>query len=340
MIQKKTLKNQITKKTIEITEEHVQEFNRFDLLLKSIFKEYSRSFIQDLFKNNNVQVSKESPIKNFKTELKRVPPVGALIDINIPVHKTGELKSEKIALNILYEDDDIIIINKAAGMVTHPAPGNESGTLINAMLHYYPKIKSVGESDRPGLVHRLDKGTSGALIMAKNNKSYNCLVEKFSNHDLKRVYHAITVGNSKLLTGKLESTIGRDPHFRQKMKAHVDSDKMAITFFRTLQSCEFLNHLELTLHTGRTHQIRVHLSQILHTPVLNDELYGNRKNDLVRLRANSKTSHIYDIIKNNNYEHPILHAKTLGLNHPITNEYIEVHAPSPQIIANIFNSLY
>ncbi len=292
------------------------EFKRLDALLSKKIDSLSRTQLKRLFEEGEIT-------SDTKLELKKMPPVGTLILINIPEPIESKLTPENIPLDILFEDQYLIIINKPAGMVVHPAPGNYTGTLVNALLHHCKDISGIGGEKRPGIVHRLDKGTSGVMVVAKEQKCHEGLVNLFSTHDIDRYYEAICVGTRIQPTGRIETSIGRNPNNRLKMKANV-AGKNAITNYKIINFYEKLSHIELKLETGRTHQIRVHLSEVLNTPILMDPLYGTPK-----MHLQVCPDKIKPFIKD--YEYPFLHAKILGFVHPITKEklHFETALPSP-----------
>ena len=215
-------------------------------------------------------------------------------------------------------------------MVTHPAPGNYTGTLVNAILHHCKDLQGVGDEKRPGIVHRLDKGTSGIMVVAKTQKCHEGLVKLFSTHDIDRIYECLVMGNKMPVAGTLESTIGRHPQNRLKMATDVRGGKHSITHYKVLEYFENMCHMQMKLETGRTHQIRVHLSSLMKRPILCDQTYGNPKEHLQRLGGKFKS-----VIKD--YPHPFLHAKVLGLVHPITEEKLYFEVEPPQIFQDTLN---
>jgi len=311
--------------SIEISENDRQEFKRLDQFLATKFPQFSRSTIKRLFEDENITSD------NGKLELKKMPLTGTLIEIEVPPPIPSDLLPENIPLEVLFEDEYLIIINKPAGLVVHPAPGNYTGTLVNAILHHCPDLKGIGSEKRPGIVHRLDKGTSGVMVIAKNQKTHEGLVNLFSVHDIERKYEALSFGHPKQMNGTIQSTIGRHPTNRLKMAANVTNGKKAVTHFKVLKNFNQCSWVELKLETGRTHQIRVHLSQILQTPILCDPLYGNEQN----LKKISNPA--AEILSG--YPHQLLHAKELGFIHPITKESLHFISPPPLIFQNTLKAL-
>ena len=300
---------------IEIREEDARQFRRLDQFL-SEQTQLSRTTIKRLFETEEI-------VGTVPLKLNRMPPIAAKILINIPPPAPGDLLPEKIPLDILHEDDDIILINKSAGMVVHPAPGNRTGTLLNALLHHCPDLAKMGGGQRPGIVHRLDKGTSGVMVAAKTEQGHEKLIDLFTLHAIERVYVGMAqLGRPLPPIGKVDGLIARHPKNRLKMSSRVSQGKRAITHYRVIKQCSTFQLLELKLETGRTHQIRVHLSEQLKTPILCDHLYGNPKQQLKNLEPS-----VQKLLAK--YEYPLLHARKLGFVHPVTKEYLEFQAPIP-----------
>lgn len=304
-----------------------QNFKRLDAYLNHKLPEYSRSLIKKFFESGLFH----SPNVN-KLELKKMPPLGSIIYFEEPIAQETQIRPEKIPLDILFEDEHLIILNKPAGLVVHPAPGNYTGTLVNAILYHCPDLAGIGNEKRPGIVHRLDKGTSGVMVVAKNQKTHEGLVKLFSTHDINRFYEAIVIGSRVPPAMTIESTIGRSPYNRLKMGSNVKNGKEAITHLKALEFFKHFAHVELKLETGRTHQIRVHLSEILKCPLINDELYGHANEEKHFMSGALKA-----VLKN--YEHPLLHAKVLGFVHPITKEELYFEKSPPKIFEDCLEIL-
>ncbi len=311
---------------ITISTEDREAFKRLDLFLVHKCPQFSRSTIKRLFEDE--QITCEST----ELELKKMPPAGTVIEIEVPPPVPSDLTAENIPLEILFEDPHLIIINKPAGLVVHPAPGHYSGTLVNAILYHCPDLKGIGAEKRPGIVHRLDMGTSGVMVVAKDQATHEGLVQLFSTHDIERKYEALIMGQPNHLNGTLTSTIGRHPSNRLKMSANVKNGKKAVTHYKIIQKFEQTSLVELTLETGRTHQIRVHLSQLLHTSVLCDPLYGAGESHIKKLP---------EVIRKllENYPYQLLHAKELGFVHPITKKTLHFSAPPPEIFQAVLKAL-
>lgn len=302
--------------TLLISQEDCENYKRLDQYLSEKL-ELSRSIIKNLFEEKNIQ-------SEHKLKLNKMPKVSIEVTVIIPPAKPSEIQAEDIPLDILFEDDHLIIINKHAGMVVHPAPGNYTGTLVNALLHHCPDLKGIGGVQRPGIVHRLDKGTSGIMVVAKDQKTHEGLTTLFSEHDIQREYETLILSKQISPIGTVQSMYNRHPKNRLKMTSRISTGKEAVTHYKILKSWDLLHHLRVTLETGRTHQIRVHLSEQLHSPIINDDLYGNPKQQILRC-----PEAIRELITS--YPYPLLHARKLGFIHPITKEELVFtqDAPSP-----------
>ena len=279
-------------KKIEVLDE--DNLTRLDVYLTSIIDE-SRSFIIKNIKNGNIKVNNNLVKSGYLIKS------GDIIEINDLTVDTS-IKKEDIPLDILYEDDHIIVVNKKSGMVVHPGNGNHEHTLVNALMGHTDDLSDEGGSERCGIVHRIDKDTSGILLVAKTNEAHKILSDDFANKRVKRKYLALVHGVIENSKGKINAPIGRSKTDRKKMCITDENSKNAITNFTVIERFKNATLLELVLETGRTHQIRVHMEYIGH-PVVNDPVYGRRK-----------------II--NDYGQ-MLHAKYLGFNHPITHEFME-----------------
>lgn len=291
---------------------------RIDKYLSEKFSEYSRSYIKGLIDDGRVSVSGKTVKSSFKVFN------GAAITVNIPPLKEVEIIPENIPLDILYEDEDVILINKPKRMVVHPAAGHYTGTLVNALMyHCKENLSGINGELRPGIVHRIDMDTTGVIIVCKNDVSHRLIAEQLKEHSIKRKYQAIVYGAFKIDEGTIEGPIGRSKTDRKKM-AIVPDGKAAITHYRVIKNYTSPNgnnfaHIECELETGRTHQIRVHMASIGH-PLLGDEVYGAAKNPF-KLQGQA------------------LHAEMLGFVHPCTGEYMEFHAPLPQYFLELLKRL-
>ena len=294
---------------------------RLDQFLRSEFPELSRAFLQKLIEQRHVLVNARPSKPSY-----RVQP-GDRISVEIPPPRPLETAPEDIPLNLLYEDSDLIVVNKPAGLVVHPAAGNYEHTLVNALLHHCRgQLAGIGGVERPGIVHRLDKGTSGCIVVAKTDAAHQSLVAQFKSRAVKKIYRAICRGKFDRLRGRIETVIGRSERDRKKMSARVARGRNAITDYQVLKQLDDFALVELTLHTGRTHQIRVHMAHIGH-PILGDTVYGGSRSPITSHRSPFSVAR------------PLLHAYKLGFTHPRSGEFMEFEAPLPadmeQIIGNI-----
>ncbi len=283
----------------------VDQNTRMDKYIASLFDDYSRSYIQKIIKEGNVSINEKVIVKN-----KFLVKEGDICDINIPEPQKLEIRPEHIPLHIVYEDDEVLVVNKPAGMVVHPAPGNYEGTLVNALMYYSHKLSSINGVIRPGIVHRIDKDTSGLLMIAKTNRCHHFLSEQLKEHSITRKYIAIVYGRFSEKEGTIDKPIGRSKKDRLKMAVTADG-KQAVTHYTVLEEIGNYSVVECRLETGRTHQIRVHMSYISH-PLLGDMVYGVKK---------PKIKH----------EGQLLHAKVLGFIHPVTKEYLEFDSELPEL---------
>lgn len=300
--------------SIDIVVKSEEANMRLDKLLCRYLADYTRSAVQKLIEQGAIKVNGILEEKNYKVKNQDI------ISVDIPPISDLDVKSENIPLDIRYEDGDLLVVNKPQGMVVHPAPGNSTGTLVNALLHYCKDtLSGINGVSRPGIVHRIDKNTSGLLIVAKNDFAHRILAEQIKEHSFKREYEAIVEGTIKDEKGTLDFPIGRHPKDRKKMAVTYKNSKNAITHFEVLERYEGFTRLKLTLETGRTHQIRVHMSHICH-PVSGDEVYGS-KNKLGNLKGQC------------------LHAKTIGFSHPRNGKYVEIVSELPKYFINLINLL-
>ncbi len=289
----------------------LEEASRIDKYLCSEIEEMSRNSIQILIKNSQVLVNGEVVKANY------ILKTGDNISITIPDPVSDDILPQDIPLDIYYEDSDVIVVNKPSGMVVHPAVGNTKDTLVNALMYHCKDLSAINGVIRAGIVHRIDKDTSGLLVACKNDFAHQSLSEQFFNKTVKRKYYAICYGEINHNLGKIDAPIGRDLTNRQMM-AVVDNGKRAVTHFKVLERFNGFTLLELILETGRTHQIRVHMKYIGH-PLLGDPIYGPK-----------------NVVGDHGQ---FLHAKTLGFIHPRTKEFLEFESPLPDYFEDKLNEL-
>ncbi len=300
------------KQEIFITEE--LSGDRIDKFLAEQCEELSRSFIQKLLKSGEVYVGQKPVKASYKvTE-------GDMISFEVPEAVEPEILPENIPLEVVYEDHDVILVNKPKGMVVHPAAGHYTGTLVNAlMFHCKDDLSGINGVLRPGIVHRIDMDTTGILIVCKNDLAHNSIAEQLKEHSITRRYQAIVHGVLKEDEGTIDAPVGRHPQDRKKMCINQQNGKHAVTHYRVLTRFKNFTHIECRLETGRTHQIRVHMSSINH-PLLGDAVYGPAK---CPYKLQGQT----------------LHAGILGFVHPRTGEYMEYSAPLPEYFQKLLNTL-
>ena len=298
---------------------------RLDLYISSRLERETRASVQRLIEAGNVLVDGQSVRSSLKLK------GGEEVAVQIPEPAAAEPKPESIPLEVLYEDHDLIVINKPAGMVVHPGPGNSSGTLVNALLAHCTDLSGVGGELRPGIVHRLDKGTTGVLVAAKNDRAHQGLSAQFHVHSVKRIYQALVFGNPSEETGKIEGIIGRHPTERLRQSGKARHGKHAVTRWRVKERYGRITLMELRLETGRTHQIRVHLTES-GFPLLGDPLYpdGGRVNNLADPRLKKMITSL---------GRQALHARMLGFIHPSSGEYMEFSAPLPDDLQGLCDYL-
>ena len=287
---------------------------RIDKYLADALPELSRSYIQKLIKDEQVTVNKKIVKSNYKVD------AGDVLELNEPELQEPNIIPEDIPLDILYEDSDLLIVNKPKGMVVHPSAGHYSGTLVNALMHYCKDdLSGINGVMRPGIVHRIDMDTTGSLLVCKNDFTHNDIANQLKEHSITRVYHAIVCGVLKEEEGTIHAPIGRHPVDRKKMSINHKNGKDAITHYKVIQRFRNYTYVECVLETGRTHQIRVHMASMNH-PLLGDNIYGSAKNPY-KLQGQT------------------LHAKIIGIKHPRTGEYLEIDAPLPEYFSSLLKKL-
>ena len=291
---------------------------RLDLFLRTHCPQHSRSSIQALIKAGAIRVNGQ------KTRPAYLVQPGDEIAVELPEPKPLAARPEALPLSIAYEDDDLLVVNKAAGMTVHPAPGATEGTLVNALLHHCRDLSGINGALRPGIIHRLDKETSGLLLVAKRDAVHRTLAASLQAHQIERRYAALAWGVLREENGRIEAPIGRHPKNRKKM-AVVEDGRAAATHFSVVEYCPFTTLVECQLETGRTHQIRVHLAHIGH-PVFGDPVYGGRDQARgVRPEYRRQANWMLSLIRRQ-----ALHAQKLRFAHPTTGDMMEFTAPLPE----------
>ena len=286
---------------------------RLDSFLSEQLPDMSRSAAQKLMEQGHVLVNGQSVKKNYKTRAEDE------IEITLPEPQIVDIQPENIPLDVRYEDEDVIVINKPKGLVVHPAPGHWSGTLVNGLMyHCAGSLSGINGELRPGIVHRIDMDTSGLLIVAKNDFAHTSLAEQLKDHSLSRIYEAVVVGNIRSDSGTIDAPIGRHPADRKKMAVTEKNSRPAVTHFQVIDRYQGYTHLRLQLETGRTHQIRVHLSWQNH-PIVGDSVYGKGK----ELGLSTQC----------------LHARQLSFRHPRTGETVTVESPLPEYFETVLKKL-
>jgi 23S rRNA pseudouridine1911/1915/1917 synthase len=303
-------------KTLHITVPDVSSGTRLDAFLASVVPDLTRSAVQRLIEDGDVLINGIVQKSSYKIS------EGEEIFVTIPPPVPSSAVAEEMQLDILYEDSDLIVINKPAGLTVHPGAGASSGTLVNGLLAHCSDLSGIGGEIRPGIVHRIDKDTSGILVVAKNDAAHEGLAAQFRAHTVKRVYLALVFGSPKTDKGRVESTIGRHPVDRKRMSSSAKHGRHSVTHWKVMARFPEVTLLKLRLETGRTHQIRVHMSESGH-PLVGDSVYGGAARG-----AGLKSPEFRAMAKK--FGRQALHAKTLGFRHPSTGEYIEFDSELPE----------
>ena len=290
-----------------------EEGQRIDKYLSIMIEGKSRSFVQGLIDEKKVKANSKVIKSNYKIKK------GDFIEVEVPEPVELNVSAEEMNLDIVYEDEDVLVVNKEKGIVVHPAPGNYTGTLVNGILHHCSDLSGINGVIRPGIVHRIDKDTSGILVIAKNDEAHNDLAAQFKEHSIKREYYALVEGKFSNVKGSVDKPISRDKKERIKMAINSDG-KRAVTHYEVLEQYDKgVSFVKCTLETGRTHQIRVHMASIGH-PLVGDLVYGYKRQKF-------------------NIEGQALHAKTLGFIHPRTKEYMEFTSELPHYFKELLEKL-
>lgn len=292
-----------------------QDPERIDKYLSTELEDYTRSYIQKLIRSGAVKVDGETVRASY------VLSGGEEITLKLPELKEPEIVPKSMPLHILYEDQDLLVVNKPKGMVVHPAPGHYDDTLVNGLMAYCrDDLSGIGGVARPGIVHRIDKNTSGTLLVCKNDQTHQAISAQLKEHSITRIYKGVVCGYPKENEGIIRGYLGRHPKDRKKRAVlSPDRGKPAVTHYKVLKKYKGYSFLEFKLETGRTHQIRVHMASI-HHPLLADELYGSAKNPF-------------------GIEGQVLHAETIGFVHPATGQYMEFSAPLPEYFEDLLRKL-
>lgn len=290
-----------------------EQGQRIDKYLSTVVEGKSRSFVQGLIDEEKVKANGKIIKSNYKVKN------NDLIEVHMPDPVELNVVAEEMDLNIVYEDEDVLVVNKDKGVVVHPAPGNYTGTLVNGILYHCSDLSGINGVIRPGIVHRIDKDTSGILVIAKNDEAHNKLAVQFKDHSIKREYYALVEGKFSVCNGSIDKPISRDKKERIKMAINADG-KRAVTHYEVLEQYDKgVSLVKCTLETGRTHQIRVHMASIGH-PLVGDPVYGHKRQKF-------------------NIEGQALHAKTLGFIHPRTKEYMEFTSELPKYFNELLDKL-
>ena len=307
--------NEAVERTETVTAEETDAGERVDKALAARLPGLTRSVVQKLLAEGRVTLCGRPVPKNYRLR------AGDTLEIAIPTPVEDEARPENIALDVRYEDDDLLVVNKPKGMVVHPAAGNRTGTLVNALLSYCgDSLSGIGGVIRPGIVHRIDKDTSGLLIVAKNDFSHRVLAEQIKEHSFTRIYEAVVHGHLREDTGTVDAPIGRHPTDRKRMAVTAQHSRPAVTHYEALARCPGFTHVRLKLETGRTHQIRVHMAYLGH-PVAGDPVYGPKRSGLSFLHGQC------------------LHARFIGFRHPRDGRWMEVDSPLPDYFTDFLRRI-
>jgi 23S rRNA pseudouridine1911/1915/1917 synthase len=305
---------------------------RLDRYLINQGLNFSRNKIQQLIQAGGVKINGHDVLPSYLVK------PGDQLHIeqqSKPVHRDRP-KAEDIPLEVVFEDEHLMVVNKPAGMVVHPAAGNYNGTLVNALLYHSNKLSAVNSTERPGILHRLDKDTSGLLLVAKTDLSHTALAVQLEARKIVRRYQALVWGLMEQPEGTINAAIGRSSFDRKKMDVSTIRGRAAVTHYRVLEEYKIISHLELKLETGRTHQIRVHLKHLGH-PVVGDETYGGTGRQVISTFARQKAELAEEVLAIINRQ--ALHAAILGFVHPVTGKYLEFSAPMPEDMSGLLNIL-
>ena len=290
-----------------------EENQRIDVFISQKLNDISRNSVQKLIIDKNITVNEKEIKANYKVKIKDK------IKIIIPPPEMLDVEAENIPLEIVYEDDDLALVNKPQGIVVHPAPGHYSGTLVNGLMYHLKNLSTINGVMRPGIVHRLDKNTSGLMLVAKNDKSHNFLAKCLKEHSINRIYYALVEGNIKEDEGEINAPLGRSEKDRKKRAVTTKNSKEAITNYWVVERYGKYTLMKLKLKTGRTHQIRVHMKHIGH-PVVGDDVYGSKINKF-------------------GLEGQLLHSKILGFVHPSSKKYMEFESELPDYFLKVLKVL-
>jgi 23S rRNA pseudouridine1911/1915/1917 synthase len=306
------------------------EAKRLDVLVAAFLSDRTRTFVARLISDEHIRVDGRPKKPGYRVKS------GEQISVVIPQPAPVEFKPEAIPLNILFEDEHIIVINKPPGLVVHPAPGHLSGTLVNGLLYHCPDLGGIGGELRPGIVHRLDKDTSGTLVVAKNDAAHTHLSRQFKLRQVQKVYLALVHGDVKFSSGSVKLPVGRHPVDRKRMSTASTRGRSAQTDWTVKERLEQFTLLELDLKTGRTHQIRVHCNAI-HHPIVGDKVYRPRKLEKTIVRSDQQSEKILALLKT--VRRQMLHAWRLSFTHPRTGEAVCCESPLPEDMAEIIKRL-